>query len=49
MNDQFIVKPAADLVDGSKWEGAAPTAEENKEEAEESAPEGDGHAHSHDE
>ncbi|MEK9160197.1 MAG: biotin/lipoyl-binding protein [Patescibacteria group bacterium] len=43
LNDQFIVKPAADLVDGSKWEGTVPT-----EEAEEPAPEGDGHGHSHD-
>lgn len=42
LNDQFIVKPAADLVDGSKWKGTIPT-----EEAEEPAPEGDGHGHSH--
>ncbi|MEK9159245.1 MAG: biotin/lipoyl-binding protein [Patescibacteria group bacterium] len=43
LNDQFIVKPATDLVDGSVWEGTVPT-----EEVEEPAPEGDGHAHSHD-
>lgn len=43
LNDQFIVKPAADLVDGSKWEGPIPT----EEAEEEPAPEGDGHGHSH--
>ncbi len=49
LNDQFVVKPSADLVSGSKWQGIAPTVQEHAEEAKAGATEGDGHGHSHDE